>query len=358
VHVGGTNGKGSVCHLIYRALRRAGWRVGLYTSPHLVDIRERFIVNDIPIPPDAFDRWNDLLRPAVAETGASFFEANTAVAFADFAARGVDIAVVEVGLGGRLDATNVLDPLVSVVTQIARDHTEYLGDSLESIAREKAGIAKTGRPFIVGEKDPVLAEVLIRYATEMDAFVIRLLPDDEYTGPLGLPGQHQKRNAAVALAALSALPARFQVGGNDIFEAFAQTTVPGRLDRRGKWLFDVAHNPDGVKALIASMAAMDLPRPIHALVGILGDKDWAEMLPSVRSAVDRAWLTDPPSAPAERRWDIAAVAKKAGAGFSIEKDFDRALSVVQPGAGTVLVTGSFHTVGDALARLPGFAPLG
>src|SRR6185503_1718115 len=157
--------------------RAAGWRAGLYTSPHLVDVRERFIVNDRPIPAEAFAEWTARILPTVEETGASFFEATTAIAFADLAARQVEIAVVEVGLGGRLDATNVLTPVVSAITHIARDHTEYLGESLEAIAREKAGIAKPGTPLIVGESDPEIVSVIRDAASASGAPIVVVSSD-------------------------------------------------------------------------------------------------------------------------------------------------------------------------------------
>jgi len=357
VHIGGTNGKGSVATLVAAALRRAGRRVGLYTSPHLVDLRERMIVDGQPISREAFVTWADRLHGAIESSGASFFEATTAIAFADFAARGVEIAVVEVGLGGRLDSTNVLDPLVGAVTSVALEHTEYLGDSLESIAREKAGIAKPGRPFVVGERDPALVAVLTSVAKAAGAAPAVVPADAEYGAPLGLQGPYQRRNAAVAQAVLEALPEDCRPSVPEREAAFATARIPGRFDRRGMWLFDVAHNPAGIEALAAACAAQPLPRPLHALVGILGDKDWRCMLARLGALADRLWLTLPPSAPHDRRWRLA----EAGAGWPdavAEPDFDRALAGVQAGAATVLVTGSFHTVGDAMARLPGFAPLG
>ena len=164
VHIGGTNGKGSVSTLVAAALREAGWRVGLYTSPHLISFRERIQVDGVPISEEAVAMWTSRLLPAILERKATFFEATTALAFADFAARGVEVAVVEVGLGGRLDSTNVVRPLVSGVTKIERDHMKYLGDTLELIACEKAGIAKAGVPFVIGETDPGLVGVLRREA--------------------------------------------------------------------------------------------------------------------------------------------------------------------------------------------------
>ena len=167
IHVAGTNGKGSVSTLIAAALQEAGLRVGLYTSPHLISFRERIRVDDVPMSESAVAAWTAKLTPTIEEHQATFFEATTAIAFAHFAARQVDIAVIEVGLGGRLDSTNVITPLVSVITHIALDHQKYLGDTLESIAREKAAIAKPGVPLIIGEPDPVLAEVIRQAASRM-----------------------------------------------------------------------------------------------------------------------------------------------------------------------------------------------
>lgn len=315
------------------------------------------MVDGRPISRDGLTMWTNELREPILSNGASFFEATSVIAFADFAARRVDVAVVEVGLGGRLDSTNVIRPLVSAVTQIGLDHTEYLGTSLEQIAREKAGIAKTGVPFVVGEREPSLAGVLVRAAEAAGAVPQVVAPDTLYQGPLGLAGRHQRRNAATAEAILGALPERYRVGLAGVQAAFARTHVPGRFDRKGSWIFDVAHNPGGVEALVENLADPPPRRPLHALVGILGDKDWESMLRLLAPAVDRIWVTTPPTAPPGRRWDLASAARVVPDGVA-EADFDRALEAVQVGAGTVLVTGSFHTVGDALARLPGLAPIG
>ncbi len=387
VHIGGTNGKGSVSTLVAAALGEAGWRVGLYTSPHLVSFRERITVDGVPIAESAVAMWTERLLPAIQQRQATFFEATTAIAFADFAARGVEIAVAEVGLGGRLDSTNVVDPMVSAVTRIARDHMKYLGNTLEAIAREKAGIAKPGRPFVIGECDQRLVAVLRREAQravrrsrglpgtgDRHSAVarpsgspsgpsrqadIRVLPPDYlWPGRLGLAGPHQKRNAAVAYGVLMALPEPYRPGLKEIERGFAVAKIPGRFDRRGKWLFDVAHNPDGMGALVAAIEAADLPRPIHALVSILGDKDWPEMLVRLDAAIDRGVLTMAPTA-SGRRWDTEWLRRwlrdparpPAHAVWSLMPDFQEALKSVQEGAATVLVTGSFHTVGDVMTEL-------
>jgi len=365
IHVGGTNGKGSTCAFLAAELAGRGLRVGVYTSPHLVDARERIVVAGAPISEDAFTEWAWRLRPAIERLDASFFEAITAIGFADFAARGVDVAIVEVGLGGRLDATNVVTPLVSVVTKIAREHTEYLGPDLEGIAREKAGIAKPGVPFVTGEPDPAIRAVLVAEAVRLGAWPVRTVATGRPAGvPLGLRGPHQSANAWVAVAALNELPASL---GGEVGEAippsFAWAWVPGRCDVRGPWIFDVAHNPDGIAVLVGALAELGPRRPLHAVVGVRTDKEWPGMLAALAPVVDRLVLTVPPSLPAAQRWTGAAVsawsaARPSGAPVVVEFDFERALRDARTGAGTVLVTGSFHTVGDALARLPGFAPLG
>jgi dihydrofolate synthase/folylpolyglutamate synthase len=366
IHIGGTNGKGSASTLVAEALRESGWRVALYTSPHLVSFRERIRVDGVPISEAAVAMWTSRLRPLILERKATFFEASTAIAFADFAARGAEIAVVEVGLGGRLDSTNVVHPLVSGVTKIERDHMKYLGDTLERIACEKAGIAKPGAPFVVGERNPVLVEVLRREArravSRLDSRTpadIRVLPPDyEWCGPLSLAGPHQRRNAAVAHGILMALPSPYRPPAEAVDRGFGQAHIPGRLDRRGKWLFDVAHNPDGIRALTAALESTRQPRPLHALVSILGDKEWLDMLVQLDRVIDRGVLTVAPTAAGRgwdtkwlRRWLKDPARPPAHAHWTLVPDFRQALAEVQEGAGTVLVTGSFHTVGDVMVAL-------
>jgi dihydrofolate synthase/folylpolyglutamate synthase len=356
IHIGGTNGKGSVCTLVAAALRECGWRVGLYTSPHLVSFPERIQVDGVPISEQAVAMWTGRLLSSILER-----KATTALAFADFAARGAEIAVVEVGLGGRLDSTNVVRPLVSGVTKIARDHMKYLGDTLELIACEKAGIAKPGVPFVIGETDPDLVAVLRREANRTCARAnggtggktgadIRVLPPEyEWCGPLSLDGPHQRRNAGVAHGILSALPAPYRPTREQMDRA---------LDRRGRWLFDVAHNPDGMRSLVAALQVMRPRTPVHALVSILGDKDWPDMLVQLDQVIERGFLTIAPTA-AARGWDIEWLRRwlrdpnrpPAQAEWTLIPDFREAIARVQEGAGTILVTGSFHTVGDVMQAI-------
>ena len=357
IHIGGTNGKGSTCAFVANELRAQGWRVGLYTSPHLVSPTERITVDGVPISEAAFAEWTTQLRSHIERLDASFFEATTAIAFADLAARGADIAVIEVGLGGRLDATNVLTPLVSAVTKIALEHADYLGSDLKGIAREKAGIAKPKVPFVTGEPDHDIRAELVKEAKRRGAEPIIMVDTSlraRRSTKLGLRGRHQVANALVAHAVLNALPEPFGPVGKNFPASFANAYIPGRFEVRGKWIFDVAHNPDGMQVVADAIRDYKPRAPVHALVGIRNDKDWRAMLEMLRPVVDRLVLTVPPSIPVMQRWSIEDM----GPEVSFEPDFERALHDIQESAGTVLVTGSFHTVGEALASLPGFAPVG
>ena len=362
IHIAGTNGKGSTCAFTATELRARGLKVGVYTSPHLVSVRERVEVDGVPIGEEAFAEWTTFLRPHIERLDASFFEATTAIAFADLAARGVDVAVIEVGLGGRLDSTNVITPLVSVVTKIAREHTDYLGTDLASIAREKAGIAKRGVPFVTGEPDPAVRQVIVAEAERRGAHPVILAdPRRAPTRPLGLQGRHQHANAWVALAALNALRPPFGPVGDEWPASFEHAYIPGRFDVRGRWIFDVAHNPDGARVLADTLREHDPPHPRRALVGVLGDKDYLGMIDCLAPEVDSFVFTVPDTAPERRRWDLGRLERELGrltVAHAFEPEFERALERVQDDAATVIVTGSFHTVGDALARLPGFAPVG
>ena len=344
--------------MVYQALCEARFRVGLYTSPHLVEVRERIVVADRLIGEEAFAAWTSRLRPVIEELEASFFEATTAIAFADFAARGAQVAVVEVGLGGRLDSTNVLKPVVAAVTNVGMDHMEYLGTTIMEIAVEKAGIAKPNIPFVIGESEGEAAGVLRDVAVGKGARVVDVPPEESYQGALRLEGDHQRRNAAVARAVLRALPAHLGPDSAAIAAGLANAWVPGRFDRRGRWIFDVAHNLAGMRVLARALRDRPPPKPLHAVIGILRDKDAIGMVREIAGVSDEIWLTSPPSAPPDRRPDMAELAPVLGSGVRVQADFDRCLDEAAGGAQTVLVCGSFHTVGDAMTRVPGLAPFG
>jgi dihydrofolate synthase/folylpolyglutamate synthase len=311
--------------------------------------------------------------------GATFFETTTALAFLAFAEAGVDFVVAEVGLGGRLDATNVLLPDVAAITNIAWDHADYLGHSLAAIAGEKAGIAKPGVALVLGRLEPEPARIVRATAARVGAAVLQIGHDAavrririgrdgtdlEYVGAGSasaleirspLVGVHQAWNAGVAALALQSLPEPWRPQPQWIREGIAAVRWPGRLqieemaDRT--WVFDVAHNTVGVEALAQALAALDFARPMVLVVAIMGDKSWPEMLPPLLAVADEAVFTLAPSSPPERRWDPESAARSVpGYPVRVIEDFGEALAHAERAAATVVVTGSHHTVGDAMRQL-------
>ena len=380
VHIGGTNGKGSVAAHVDGILRRAGHRTGLYSSPHLCTFRERIRIGDAAISEAALLRAAEKLWPAIEKEEPSFFEATTALAFLAFADAGVEVAVVEVGLGGRLDSTNVVTPEVVVLTNVSLDHVQLLGPTIEAVAREKAGIIKAGVPVVTGEVQGAAADVfagqaraanaplrtvdaagVVDVSTDADgtAFTLHGTGWGELRLRTPLAGRHQALNAALAVHALD-LATAMRPDAAAVVDGMAAVRWPGRLQieqaAQVTWIFDVAHNVAGVEALVGALHDLPLPRPLVALVGVLGDKDWRNMLAPLHAAVDHVVLTVPPTAPEDRRWDpaealAAAPSERAEIQPSFKLALERARALALAGGGAVLVTGSFHTVGDALAAL-------
>lgn len=380
VHVGGTNGKGSVAAHAESILRRAGRRVGLYTSPHLCTFRERIRIDGAVITEAALLAAAERLRPVISREEPSFFEATTAIAFLALAEAGVDAAVIEVGLGGRLDSTNVVHPDVVVLTNVSLDHVQLLGNTLADVAREKAGIIKPRVPIVTAETGAVAARIFRDAAEAAGARLRTLRPEQirdvsaaadgtafslDGTGwgelqlHTPLAGRHQALNAALAVHALDAAPA-LRPSRTAIEEGIARVRWSGRLqvERAGDvtWVLDVAHNVAGVEALVAALTELAYPEPLIALVGVLGDKDWRNMLAPLHAAVEHVVLTTPPTAPADRRWSPEeALAAAPSDRAEIRPDFtaalERAHELAASAGGTVVVTGSFHTVGDTLAAL-------
>lgn len=376
LHVAGTNGKGSVCATLEALLRAKGLRVAKYTSPHLVDFCERFLIDGAPISEDEVTDFITRWTPDVERIGATFFEATTSMAFERFAYHEVDVAIVETGLGGTLDSTNVVDPLVASVTSIGIDHTELLGDTREAIAGEKAGIFKRGVPAVIGEGDPAIRALLASHAREHGASPVRIVADDappsdvsiDHRGTtfrltLGgetatlrtpLAGAHQASNAAVALLMLDLAGAPLRVPLSEAAASLANVHLPGRFQRVGKYIFDVAHNPDGVAVLVQTLRAVQPPAPLVALLTVLADKDWRGIMRNLAPVVQLFVLTTAPTAPASRAWHVdeaIAFARSEGWDAVVEPDFERALASADALGASVLITGSFHTVGDAMTRL-------
>jgi dihydrofolate synthase/folylpolyglutamate synthase len=377
-HVAGTNGKGSVTATIDALLHRRGLRVARYTSPHLVDFRERLLIDGAPVDADAIVAFIERWTPEIERIGATFFEATTAMAFQLFADADVDVAVIETGLGGRLDATNVITPLVAGVTTIGVDHTEYLGTTIAEIAREKAGIFKSGVPAVIGEPDKGTVELLSGHARSAGAHpiltvarsmpishvrlssrgtsfnLVRFHPDEPVEMHTPLIGHHQASNAATAIAMLDAAGPAFHLADAEVVQALHNVSLPGRFQRVGLYIFDVAHNPDGATVLAATLQSLQPDGPLVAVLTVLSDKDWRGILMALAPVIDHFILSVAPTAPASRLWDPHAAGRYASAaGLSAEVivDFDAALDAATRTAATVIITGSFHTVGDAMSRL-------
>lgn len=376
IHVAGTNGKGSVVAYLAAMLGAADLRAGMYTSPHLIDVTERIQVNGQPIAARAFAALAGEVRSRVTDRGIglTFFEVLTVMAFLQFVREGVDCAVVEVGLGGRLDATNVIDPLVSVVTSIDIDHAQFLGSTVREIAAEKAGIAKARVPLVQGPVGMEAAAVISAVAGAVGAPLycagrdFRWQIDDrermDFSGlglrmsglEVGLAGDHQYANAAVALAAMSAVRGHLPIAEGAMRDGLAHPRWPGRLQtvlERPQTILDGAHNVAAMRAVAVEIARRRRGRPLHVLFSAMGDKAWPEMVeilaPHCSAAVVSEVLPDR-VAPLDRMRDAFA----AHCPVEVERDPVSGLIRVRENAGAdglVLVTGSLFLVGKILEHL-------
>ena len=374
ITVAGTNGKGSVCAYCSGILSAAGLRVGTFTSPHLRRYNERIRVHDRYATDQeliaAFERI-EALREGI---GLTYFEFNTIAAFLIFQAAGLDVWVLEVGMGGRLDAVNVVAPDVAVVVSIGLDHQEYLGESLEAIAGEKAGIFRPGKTAVLGAGAPL--DILETHAQRIGARLKR--PGIEYnyiregTGwryrgthwalPLlpapALSGDVQFANAATALAAIEELDSRLHVPADAIAHGLKQAQLGGRLQRVAglagspAWILDVAHNPDAARMLARSLAASPCAGRTFAVCGVLADKDAAAIAACLREVIDAWWCASLGGARGQSGTLLAEtvrtqVAATVVAADSVEAACAAALAAAT-GSDRVVVFGSFHTVGPAL----------
>lgn len=303
IHIAGTNGKGSVSHLIASTLQSQGYKVGLYTSPHLVDFRERMRVNGAMIPKDAVERFIDRWRAMADEypDKPSFFELTMMMAFTWFADEQVDYAVIETGMGGRLDSTNIITPLLSVITNISWDHAQFLGDTLPKIAGEKAGIMKPGVPVVIGEADGDVQQVFRTYAAETGSPIIEaynqidMQANAELEGVCPLHGDYQHKNINSARVALRELRNRgVEISDSSILDGFAR--VMSQTGLRGRWevisdtpltICDTGHNEAGIRSNVAQLERLlsertrkgdGTPR-LRIVMGFVADKDLDHILP-------------------------------------------------------------------------------
>jgi dihydrofolate synthase / folylpolyglutamate synthase len=385
VHVGGTNGKGSVARMLARTLHLAGYSVGLTTSPHLVSFTERIEVGGQPIAKadvaSGLARVRNAVAPLDAEgQPATFFECVTALAFLHFRQAGVQWAVVEVGLGGRLDATNVLSPDLAIITNVDLDHQAMLGDTIPDIAWEKAGIMKPGVPLVTGASGPALFVLKARshdvrcamsilgedytLVPEQEDLVI-LRPNGESHYRVGLAGQHQKRNAALVVAASGALRGRgLAIPESAVREALATATNPGRLETfhapAGRFgpgplevLVDGAHNPAAAHALRFHLGRIGWAG-FHLVAGFNADKDWQESVDQWVPLASRVWCAPLRNPRTLDPGVLAAHVEPSGIPAGVAADVESALrAAAADGAARVLVAGSLFLAGEARAVLTG-----
>ncbi len=395
IHIAGTNGKGSTAVYLNAIFQKAGLRTGLYTSPHLHRFPERITLSGEEVAPEVVvaqtERLLQIIRSAGPDFHPTYFEVTTAMAFSVFAEAGIDIAVVETGLGGRLDATNVIRPLVSVITNVAMEHADYLGDSLEAIAREKGGVIKPGGVTVTGVRHPQVRTILEEIADRKGGRLVRLGEEirvedvqvhreeggrsftfrgveKSWKGlTIDLIGEHQVRNAAVALGVVEVVMEQgVKISDAAIYAGLREARWPGRLETISKdpWIMvDGAHNPHAARVL-QQVLKDDLDyRRLILVIGILQDKDIPAIVLPLLSCTDRLILTRPeyyrgtdPEVLAEKIRQPGLDVTVTG---SVRDAVDAARALYAPGD-LILVTGSLYTVGEARETLlsDGLSPAG
>lgn len=382
VHIAGTNGKGSVAAMLHAIFRAAGYKTGLYTSPHLVEIRERIRLNEAEIEPQSFSDLVGEVRPLIEKYNATYFETLTVLAFLYFAVAKTEIVCLEVGLGGRLDATNVVDPELAVITSISFDHTEHLGTSLPDIAKEKAGIIKRGRPCILGAMPPKVAQVfhdiarvqeapiydigdLCQYVVlneELGRTTFKL--DASWGGgghyTLSMSGEFQVGNACLAIAACHLLSqANWRCGDEAIAAGLLNVNWPGRFQvaqREPLIIFDVAHNIAAIDQLVHVLERHCSEREILFIFGILKDKDiehitqrlarLARIIQPVAPACERAFPAQELQMMLER-YDVEVFPA-----CTVSQGIKNVLPQLKKNA-VLCITGSHYVVGEAMTAIKG-----
>lgn len=370
IHVAGTNGKGSTCAMLESIYRAAGLRVGLYTSPHLVSFRERIQVNRKPISPAEVVRLVEWLKPLLAQFGPTeqptFFEAVTVIALQYFAEQNCELVIWETGLGGRLDATNIVTPLASVITNIQLDHQRWLGDTHAKIAAEKAGIIKPGVPCITATDEPAALAVIQETALLQGSPLTLVTPAHTQHAPLSelrlpLLGWHQRMNAAVALATVRVLHAQFPIADEVIRNGLATVQWPGRMQlvERGpsqKLVLDGAHNSGGATALRAALEEYFPHAKPTLVLGIMQDKDWDLMCEILAPPAGRIICTRINSPRSADPVKLCAACKRTNPTAEVRacESLAEAFSLTTADE-FVIVAGSLYLIGEAMELL-GLAP--
>lgn len=368
IHVAGTNGKGSTCAMLESIYRAAGLRVGLFTSPHLVSFRERLQVNRAPIPAETLARLVGeicvSLKTFPADQHPTMFEVVTVLALRYFVEEKCDVVIWETGLGGRLDATNIVTPLASVITNIALDHQAWLGDTVAKIAAEKAGIIKAGVPVVTTENGSAAFEVIARVARELGAPLnqVTTASSDPQQQPQHLAGAHQQLNAALACATVDVLQAKLPVTRGQIAKGLAQVQWLGRLQRITRpdgrqFLLDGAHNLAGVESLCAALEAGEFgalahQQPPTMILGMLGDKDWQAMCARLAPLAGRLLLVPVESPRTAPPADLAAACRAANPKVEVRscRNLPEAITAATNDA-FVVIAGSLYLIGAALSLL-------
>lgn len=369
VHVVGTNGKGSTASFLSSIVSAAGYRTGLFTSPHLISFTERIRINGDEIDEDAVTRMAEKVMAAAPE-GATFFEIVTALAVLYFAEQGVDLAIFEAGMGGRSDATSALNGILTVIASISLDHTDYLGSSIAEIAAEKAGVGKAGSPMVSARQFPEAERVIARRAEEIGSSLYLCGRDFEASwqdGKLnyrglnlaidglrsGLPGLYQKENAALALAAAELLSgAGFPVTQEALRAGMEQARWPGRMELfpgPPRLILDGAHNPAGAAALAESLGAVPRRR-LLMVVGVMGDKELSGILSPLLPLADAVFAVAPAIERALSPADLASYCVNAGANAEAAGSVEQGIAKATAAAGPddlIVVCGSLFTVGEA-----------
>lgn len=360
IHVAGTNGKGSTSHLIAAALQASGLRVGLFTSPHLVSLTERIRINGMPIPEEEVASWVTRHRAFLDEIQPSFFETMTALAFDYFVQQKVDIAVVEVGLGGRLDSTNVLTPLLSIITNIGLDHTEFLGNTLAKIAREKAGIIKPRVPVVIGETHPQTINIFMERAQACESEIyfadqceylrrtrLRYAPECE------LKGLYQEHNLQTAFVALRALGVQISAIKEGFAHVCSMTGLRGRweiLKERPLTICDTGHNSHGLQYVARQLKELQAPN-IWIVFGMVNDKDTDVVMRLLPQGERYHYIfTTPDTQRARSAQEMLTLWGKEGIAIDDPKEAIRYAKEQASEEDIIFIGGSNYLVGEAIKQ--------
>ena len=346
ITVAGTNGKGSTIAFIDSIYRESKYKVGRSTSPHLINYNERFAIDGVDVSDASIIEAFELIEAKREGILLTYFEFSTLATLIIFANEAVDLAILEVGLGGRLDSVNVVDCDVSVITNIAIDHTDYLGDTREAIGKEKAGIMRTSKPCICGDQDPPIS--LLSYAKEIDSPLTFI--KQGYKGEIGLEGIHQKLNAAVAIKAIEKLDDRFPVSNDMILKGVKKARIVARFEKipvgDKTIVLDVAHNPEAVKTLVNTLS--ESPMETVAIFSALADKNIDDMI-GLASDTIKHWFLVPLSA--ERAIQMEVLENKFSKSqvttvcLTMDNAIEKALELIN--IRRIVIFGSFYTIADA-----------